>query len=810
MTMSSTASALILAIILLLVAPLSPGNCASTGEGNALFFSFDGSGKNRSFATEFALYGDAEMNSSDVRVTRAANESSGLMIYWKPVRFFGTKPGFFPSDLGTTRELSRLNGVCKAPIIQHFSESLSRSTTIRSFDQHQRFINTNFNLSDQFSRLKFHTTAAMQWLCLRLDMLSSVVFAFSLLFLISMPRGVIDPGISGLAVTYGLNLNKIDAHIGSVNDIAFSYPKKTLSIITCGDDKAIKSTASVAPQLCQPPNGILMTNERSDNNPEEATACIALSKNDSYATSASGGKVSLLNMRTFKVITTFMPTPPAATSLAFHPEDNNMIAAGTEDSSILIYNIRIDEVNGCIQELQLNSSGIGDEGARVIADMLKENQTLRVLELNNNMIEYSGFASLAGALVENKTRSEITAEVNGDGTMLNKESKGHEEESGTTNGPSSLAQTIYAGSEEALLVTSNQSDRSFIQHESFNQLQRSGMRFLHMGVIQVRIQILHRQEEGTVALVVFRDNRWQGDQAIFATIEVDLTYGSQIVYVIPDTMLTISDFYRNIQISVLTRGYENWRNGEANLLVTRGMVARLSNTPNVGFAYSVANVASTTSSPPTYKEQDEEVQSDEEEVHSQHLISVLTHEEPLLVKKIDPSAQLHQRKTLGAAGYDLAINRAQDIPRNSRSLLTTGISIQVPQGTYARVAPRSSASLPKEILIGGGVIDSDYRGEVKILAFNTTNTNIYLQRHECIAQLIVEHISTPEVVEVNKLDSTIRNHTEFGSTTEILCELDTVDKRMKELLANYDDTKAKAIAQSFFSFRSKLCGILPN
>ncbi|KAG6472617.1 L-type lectin-domain containing receptor kinase VIII.1-like [Zingiber officinale] len=97
MTTSSTASALILAIILLLVAPLSPWNCALTGEGNALFFSFGGSGKNRSFATEFALYGDAEMNSSEVRVTRAVNESSGLMIYWKPVRFFGTKPGFSSS-----------------------------------------------------------------------------------------------------------------------------------------------------------------------------------------------------------------------------------------------------------------------------------------------------------------------------------------------------------------------------------------------------------------------------------------------------------------------------------------------------------------------------------------------------------------------------------------------------------------------------------------------------------------------------------------------------------------------------------------
>ncbi|KAG6489322.1 hypothetical protein ZIOFF_050591 [Zingiber officinale] len=112
-------------------------------------------------------------------------------------------------DIGTARELSRLNGVCKAPIIQHFSESLSGSTTIRSFDQNKIFIKTNFNLSDQFSQLKFHTAATMEWLCFRLDMLSSLMFAFSLVFLISMPKGVIDPGISGLAVAYGLNLNML-------------------------------------------------------------------------------------------------------------------------------------------------------------------------------------------------------------------------------------------------------------------------------------------------------------------------------------------------------------------------------------------------------------------------------------------------------------------------------------------------------------------------------------------------------------------------------------------------------------------------
>ncbi|XP_017699765.2 protein TOPLESS-RELATED PROTEIN 2-like isoform X2 [Phoenix dactylifera] len=106
-----------------------------------------------------------------------------------------------------------------------------------------------------------------------------------------------------------------------------------------------KSTASVAPQMWQPANGIVMTNEINDSNPaEESTACIALSKNDSYVMSASGGKVSLFNMMTFKVMTTFTSPPPAATFLAFHPQDNNIIAIGMEDSSIQIYNVRIDEV----------------------------------------------------------------------------------------------------------------------------------------------------------------------------------------------------------------------------------------------------------------------------------------------------------------------------------------------------------------------------------------------------------------------------------------------------------------------------------
>ncbi|CAL9072415.1 unnamed protein product [Musa textilis] len=119
-----------------------------------------------------------------------------------------------------------------------------------------------------------------------------------------------------------------------------------------------KSNASVAPQLWHPSNGALMTNETTDTNPEEVTPCIALSKNDSYVMSGSGGKISLFNMMTFKVMTTFMAPPPAATFLAFHPQDNNIIAIGMEDSSIQIYNVRVDEVKTKLKGHQKKITGL--------------------------------------------------------------------------------------------------------------------------------------------------------------------------------------------------------------------------------------------------------------------------------------------------------------------------------------------------------------------------------------------------------------------------------------------------------------------
>ncbi|KAJ4754875.1 ABC subfamily C transporter [Rhynchospora pubera] len=107
----------------------------------------------------------------------------------------------------TGRELSRLIGVCWSPIIQQFTETLTGSTTIRSFGKEMDFKGRNGRLMDDYSRPNFYSTAAMQWLSLRLEMLSSLIFALCLVFLVTIPANLIDPGISGLAVMYGLSLS---------------------------------------------------------------------------------------------------------------------------------------------------------------------------------------------------------------------------------------------------------------------------------------------------------------------------------------------------------------------------------------------------------------------------------------------------------------------------------------------------------------------------------------------------------------------------------------------------------------------------
>ncbi|CAL5198924.1 unnamed protein product [Lathyrus oleraceus] len=118
-----------------------------------------------------------------------------------------------------------------------------------------------------------------------------------------------------------------------------------------------KATASIVPQNWKPPSGALMTNDVPDNS-EERIPCMAISKNDSYVMSACGGKISLFNLMTFRVMATFMSPPPSPTILVFHPEDNNIIAIGMEDATIHFYNVRVDEVTYKLKGHQKRITGL--------------------------------------------------------------------------------------------------------------------------------------------------------------------------------------------------------------------------------------------------------------------------------------------------------------------------------------------------------------------------------------------------------------------------------------------------------------------
>lgn len=93
----------------------------------------------------------------------------------------------------TARELARLAGIELAPILHHFAESLTGAATIRAFDQQERFTDANLCLIDNHSRPWFHNVSAMEWLSFRLNQLANFVFAFSLVLLVTLPEGVINP-----------------------------------------------------------------------------------------------------------------------------------------------------------------------------------------------------------------------------------------------------------------------------------------------------------------------------------------------------------------------------------------------------------------------------------------------------------------------------------------------------------------------------------------------------------------------------------------------------------------------------------------
>lgn len=150
----------------------------------------------------------------------------------------------------TARELARLSGIQRAPILHHFAESLLGAATIRAFGQEERFIHTNLGFIDRHSRPWFHNISAMEWLSFRLNLLSNFVFAFSLILLVSLPEGFINPSLAGLAVTYGLNLN---SQLATIIWNICNAENKMISVERILQYSRIKSEAPLVIDSCRPP-----------------------------------------------------------------------------------------------------------------------------------------------------------------------------------------------------------------------------------------------------------------------------------------------------------------------------------------------------------------------------------------------------------------------------------------------------------------------------------------------------------------------------------------------------------------------------
>lgn len=143
---------------------------------------------------------------------------------------------------------------------------------------------------------------------------------------------------------------------------------------------------------------------------------------------------------------------------------------------------------------------------------------------------------------------------------------------------------------------------------------------------------------------------------------------------------------------------------------------------------------------------------------------MLTPLDTLRFKQLDARAVLPKRGSVFAAGLDVCGIEDVEIAPKQRVMARTGLAVAIPPGFYGRVAPRSGLAAKNGLDVLAGVIDSDYRGEIVCVLYNTGDETIKLPAGSKICQLIIEQIITPEAAWVMDLDETARGAGGFGST----------------------------------------------
>ena len=140
----------------------------------------------------------------------------------------------------------------------------------------------------------------------------------------------------------------------------------------------------------------------------------------------------------------------------------------------------------------------------------------------------------------------------------------------------------------------------------------------------------------------------------------------------------------------------------------------------------------------------------------------------VLVKKLSTKVQLPSYKTKGSSGMDLNafIDNPIKILPNTSALIPTGLSVAIPEDLEIQIRPRSGLAAKSNISVLNtpGTIDSDYRGELKVILFNHGNKDFTVQNNDRIAQMILTPILKIDFEEVDELPNTIRGAGGFGAT----------------------------------------------
>ena len=140
----------------------------------------------------------------------------------------------------------------------------------------------------------------------------------------------------------------------------------------------------------------------------------------------------------------------------------------------------------------------------------------------------------------------------------------------------------------------------------------------------------------------------------------------------------------------------------------------------------------------------------------------------VLIKKLDPAVELPSYKTDGASGMDLMalLNEPINLKPNSSCLVPTGIAVAFSSDFEIQIRPRSGLAAKNSISILNtpGTIDSDYRGEIKIILFNHGKNDFLINNKDRIAQMILTPVIKMDLEETDDLPETIRGEGGFGST----------------------------------------------